>query len=247
MKSTFRLLAAALWVAAQHFQPGASGADAAATVDSVLEKYVTALGGKAKIEKIKSRTVKGDFVIMGQPAPFQQMYKGPNKFYSEVKMEGMGEFLEGVDGTIAWAKDPGGPRTKEGAEATRSKRDADIHREAKIKALFPNLTFKGTEKLGADEVHHLESKSDAGMDRLTFNAKTGFLVSQFAEFSGADGNTVKVTARLGDYKEADGIQYPFEREVRVTGGFGEFEMVMKVKEIKHDVELADSKFAKPSE
>lgn len=243
-----RPLAAALLIwATRTFEPSTAAAEPSVTVDSVLEKYVQAIGGKAKIEKVKSRVQKGEFIIMGQAAPLEQLHKGPNKFYSFVKIEGVGDFFEGVDGSTAWAKDPNGVREKQGAEAIRAKRDADLQREIKLKTLFPNLTYKATEKLGADEVQVLESKSDAGLDRMTFNAKTGLLVGHYGEFNGADGNQVKVTTRLGEYTEVDGIKYAFEREVKILGGFGEFEMTLKLKEIKHDVEIPDTKFAKPSE
>ena len=41
----------------------ARGADNPPSVDSILDKFIEASGGKAAMEKIKSRTIKGDLEL----------------------------------------------------------------------------------------------------------------------------------------------------------------------------------------
>ncbi len=53
--------------------------DAIPTVDQILDKYVRAIGGKAAVEKITSRVMKGSLVAPVGTAPLEIYEKLPNK------------------------------------------------------------------------------------------------------------------------------------------------------------------------
>ena len=54
--------------------------DTIPTVDQILDKYVRAIGGKAAVEKITSRVMRGSLVAPGGTAPLEIYEKLPNKF-----------------------------------------------------------------------------------------------------------------------------------------------------------------------
>jgi len=227
----------------------ASPASAAAdgqTVDSILDRYVEASGGKAALEKIKSRAVKGDIDLLGTTSDWQMSAKAPNKQLSELNSATLGVITDGFDGTVAWSKNQAGIRVKEGEELAKTKRDADFYRDVKFKILYPDLAYKGTEKVGDEEVRVLESRpSSSSRERFSFSSKSGLLIRQESELEGPQGKVI-ATVRLEDFRAVDGVKYPFNLKFKINTGGQDFEFGIKVKEVKHNVAIEDAKFAKPA-
>ncbi|HKS36338.1 MAG TPA: hypothetical protein VJW76_04045 [Verrucomicrobiae bacterium] len=224
----------------------ARAADNAPTVDSILDKFVEVSGGKSALEKIKSRTIKGELEMLGSTSDWVMSAKAPNKQFSEFNNPAFGAVVEGFDGTVAWSRNQGGVRVKEGEELAKLKRDADFYRDLNLKTLYPDLAYKGTDKVDGEEVRALESKPSASSkERFSFSTKSGLLVLQESEFEGPQGK-LSVRVRVDDYRVVDGIKYPHSLKFRIDAGGQEFEFGIKVKEVKHNVSLEDAKFAKPN-
>ncbi len=77
-------------------------------IDTVLARYVEALGGKAALQKVTSRVVKGEgeSAMLPAPAPWQFFAKAPNKRLSVLTVAGFGDVLDGFDGMHGWMKNP---------------------------------------------------------------------------------------------------------------------------------------------
>ncbi len=88
--------------------PAARAADGPPTVDAILTKFVTASGGKAAMEKIKTRTLNADLEVMGSSSAWVLFAKAPNRQRSEFAVPGLGEMIDGFDGKIAWTKNQSG-------------------------------------------------------------------------------------------------------------------------------------------
>lgn len=218
------------------------------SVDSVLAKYESALGGKAATEKITSRMLKIQLQSDTISASDGEIYaKPPNKQCSKIELANMGTITEGFDGTVAWAKTPWEDlRVKAGDELAKVKRDAVFNREMKLKTIYPDLAYKTTEKVDGEDVYVLEAKpTSSSKEKLSFSAKTGLLVRQDSEFEGPQG-IVKVTSLPQDYQPEGGLKYPRLIKVKFSAGDQAFEFTMKVLEVKHNVTIDDAKFTKPS-
>jgi len=219
------------------------------TVDSVLAKYVKALGGKAACEKVTSRVVKVKIEsdTLGE-SEGQVFAKVPNKQVAQFDMKDAGTMLEGFDGKVAWAKNPWeGLRVKTGDELAKVKRDADFYRDLKLKTLYPDLALKGTEKVGNEEACVLESRPSAtSREKLWFSTNTGLLVRQDSEFEGAQG-PVKLNILPQDYKTVDGLKYPAKLKFKISAGGQDFDFTMSFLDVKHNVKIDDAKFVKPAE
>ncbi len=220
-----------------------------ANVDAILAKYVAALGGKPALEKITSRTFKGRIQIAGaaESSDWEFCSKAPNRQWSHAELAGVGEITDGFDGVVAWSKSPfGGLRVKSGEELAKVKRDADFYRDLKLKALYPGLALKGTDKVDEEAVQVLESRpSPASLERFCFATKTGLLLKQESEFDGPDGK-VHVTVRPSDYRQVNGILYPHLMKCSLEAGGQTFEFSLRFVEVRHNLAVDDARFAKPS-
>jgi zinc protease len=226
--------------------PAARAAETPPTVDSILTKFVTASGGKAAMEKIKTRTLKADLEVMGSSSAWESSAKAPNRQRSEFTVPVMGEVIDGFDGKIAWTKNQSGIRVKEGDELAKTKRDADFYRELNLKTLYPGLVYKGSEQVDGEGVYVLESKPSAtSKERFSFSTKSGLLIRQESEFESAQGK-ISMNIRFGDYRVFEGINYPYSLQFKMNAGGQELEFALKVKEVKHNMTIEDAKFAKPA-
>ena len=215
-------------------------------VDSILDKFVEASGGKSAMEKIKSRTIKGDLDLMGSTADWVLEAKAPNKQFSGFNNSILGVVADGFDGTVAWSKNQSGVRVKEGEELAKTKRDAEFYRYLNLKKIYPDLGYKGTDKVDGEEVHVLESKPSASnRERFSFSTKSNLLIRQESEFEGPQGK-VSLTVRLTDFRPVDGIKYAHSLKFKISTGEQELEFAIKVKEVKHNVAIEDAKFVKPT-
>ena len=212
------------------------------TVDQVLAKFVEGAGGKAALQKITSRYVKGilEYVGEGTTQNIEIYKKAPNRYF-RLNTTLDGPYKEGFDGSVGWSIYPGETlRVLSGAELSRFKRNSDLYLELKLKEHLPNLTVKGKEKVGNTEAIVLEAVSTTGApEKLYFDTQSGLLIQNDYEVETPDGKNY-VTVLFENYKEVDGIQLPFTIR-QVTE-----DTMIRIAEIKHNLSIDDSKFGKPA-
>ncbi len=248
MKKMSRILVATMAMATLGIGLPAKAAEEP-SVDSIMNRYVQELGGKAAMEKIKSRVLKVKLESENFPASEGEIYsKMPNKQWSRIELAGVGTMNEGFDGTVAWAKTPWEAlRVKSGDELAKVKRDAEFHRELTFKKTYPDLAYKGTGKVGEEEAYVLESKpSSSSKEKFLFSRKSGLLLQQESEFQGPQGVATSVVVQPRDYKTSEGLKYPSELKLKLTTGDQSFEFTIRVSDVKYNVDIDDTKFAKPS-
>jgi outer membrane lipoprotein-sorting protein len=218
------------------------------TVDSILAKHVESVGGKAALEKITSRVIKGKVENALLPSGIEWTFfaKSPSKQLVVMEIPGLGTSQDGFDGETAWSRNMAGVRVKTGEELAKVKRDSTFRRELNYKTLFPNLTYKGTQTIGNDEANVLESVPSAdSKERFFFSKKSGLLVRQESEFKSGQGRVVS-NAELSDYRDVDGIKQAYLIKGAVSAGGQEMEFTLRVSEIQHNVKIEDTRFGKPT-
>jgi len=127
-----------------------SSDEARKKADDVLAAYVAALGGRAALEKITSRSAKGSFEVTGiaMSGPVEMYAKAPNLMLLVLHMPGQEIFKDGFDGSVGWEQNPDdGVTDKTGLELGSATRDADFYQPLKLRLQYPNLVFKGTGKV----------------------------------------------------------------------------------------------------
>jgi zinc protease len=224
------------------------GATGEPTVDTVLEKYVTAIGGKPAWDKISSRLITAELEANGTTTEWKYGAKAPNKQFSFIDFPGLGLIAEGIDGSVAWSKDGNGVRLKEDEEAAGAKREAEFNSEVRMKQVYPGVAVVNRDKTAEDELILLQSKPAASSkEQFFFNKKSGFLVRHVSEFK-RDASIIHIDRDLGDYREVDSAKYPHLQKVAIAvDGQEVLAFSLKVKEIKHNQPIEDSRFSRPSE
>jgi hypothetical protein len=218
--------------------------------DEVLASYVNALGGRAALEKISSRSAKGTFEVLGiaLSGPAEMYEKAPNKMLTILTVPGQTTLKEGFDGTVGWQADPDeGIVDKTGLELGNAVRDADFYQPLKLRAQYPNLFFKGPVKLAL-----FKASGERGPERelvvlqaprnnyprlFYFDAHTGLLVR--VEDRNA-ANKVTSATEYDDYRAVDGLKVPF-----VIHGVDDAHFVIRITEVKQNVTIDDAIFVKP--
>src|SRR5436309_6973690 len=139
-------------------EPAATQAtETAPTVDQVLDRYVQALGGKAALQRLTRRIVRGTFTSADLQADgtFEIYAKAPNKQLLILQAAGFGTFRQGFDGTAAWEQQPHSDDIED--QPAFPKREADFYLPIKFHELFPKLALVGKQKVGQRQAYVREA------------------------------------------------------------------------------------------
>ncbi|MBS1796887.1 MAG: hypothetical protein JSS81_23880 [Acidobacteria bacterium] len=215
-------------------------------VKDIIDKYVQAIGGRAAIEEIQSRYMKGTVTLspMGVNGTVEAYAAAPDKSYQKLTLAGLGEFIEGFDGTTAWSVNPlQGNRDKTGDELTQTKLTANFYREINLDKLYPKMEVKGVEKVG-DRDAYVVVATPAGLDPQTFyfDKESGLLVREDATMISPQGK-MAVKTFSDDFRAVDGVKMPF----KIRAVMPQFEIQTTLTEIKNKVKFDNAIFTKPKE
>jgi len=227
-----------------------SSEDARKKADEVLASYVTALGGRAAIEKLTSRVSKGNFEVSGiaMSGPVEIYGKAPNFKLTVLQMPGQETFKDGFDGKVGWEQNPDdGITDKTGLDAGSAMRDADFYQPLKLRLQYPNLIFKGTAKVslgkgGAGKVEErdafvLEAPRAGSPRRFFFDSANGLLLrTEEWDAAGKMGEADEYQ----DYRGVDGVKVAFTIHIIQDAHF-----TIKLTEVKHNLTIDDTIFVKP--
>jgi hypothetical protein len=214
------------------------------TVDQILEKHITAIGGRAAMEKVTSRVSKGTVEIAdaGMSGTITVSEKAPNKSLAMFDIGGMGSVREGTDGTVAWSDNPQtGLVEKTGAELADALRGAIFNSELKLKTMYKTVETAGKEMINGHEAYAIVATPAEGATvKMFFDVVSGLMVKQSSTRESPQG-PLDVDVLMDDYRAVDGVKQPFTiRQVTSM-----FTIVVKMNEIKLNVPLDDAMFKKP--
>jgi hypothetical protein len=224
--------------------PDAKAPDVMPSVDQILDTYVKAVGGKAAVQKLTTRVLKGSFELpeMGANGSIESYAKAPNKFLRMIDIAGFGTVQEAFNGTAGWVVNPQtGLQDITGSMLAAMKRDALFHKELKLREIYPKMALKGKEKVGNREAYVIEATpAEGSLEKIYFDAQTGLILRRDSERVTAEG-MLSSELYFDDFKEVDGVKLPFTIRRSKPSGF-----IIKVTEIKHNVPIEDAKFNKPA-
>jgi hypothetical protein len=214
------------------------------TADQILDKYIQALGGKDAIEKVTSRVMKGSMENPdeGSSSP-AEFYMKPGAFYSKIDVAGYGVVEQGIKGDTGWSQDPdSGLKNMSRNDIAAALRDHDVHRELRLKELYPTMTVSRANENG-HEYYLIEATPAKGApEKLLFDPASGLLVKQTVERVTQEEGIVPTDIFYEDYKDFDGVKVP----TTVRQVTPDYTSIMKIKEVQNNAPIDDSKFAKPA-
>jgi hypothetical protein len=229
------------------FARGQSTAQAALpTADHILKRYVQALGGAAAYEKLTSRVSKGSFELApNSDEAVEEIYeKAPNKLLMVTEVPDSGAFRFCFDGKSAWQETPQhGVEDIIGGQLEAMRLQADFYRAIRLEDIYPKRVVKGREIFNGHETYIVEATPVGGAPELwDFDVDSGLLLRTRGQAEGQNGPDTFETV-LEDYREVGGIKLPFVYHTTRS----DFSFFIRLTEVKHNVPIDDSKFAKPAE
>jgi photosynthetic reaction center cytochrome c subunit len=222
----------------------AAAAEKPPTADQVLARYLEALGGAAALDKVKTRALKGTFLVSNGATLGYELYQSaPNKVLA-VLTTPQGVIERAFDGSVAWEKSPKGVRDMIDEESFYLKRYPDLFKDIKLKDQFSRLSFSGKEKLDERDVYVLRGTSAGNVrERLYFDVQTGLLVRRVTVIGTAIGN-IPEQVDFVDYRDVDGLKMPFT--IRISSIDPYYTSTRKFTEIKLNVPVDEKRFSKPA-
>jgi predicted O-methyltransferase YrrM len=211
--------------------------EAQPTLDSILEKFIRAMGGRMAIEKLKTRTSIGKWVYSydsrlpdNEGIPLEAYGKIPNMWLASYK-QAEGIHKNGYDGKTGWRLNF--DRIEQVKEFDRARLGWIINPQGVLvlQDYFPHMILKKTEIKAGRTVFVVESKRrDKTSGTLTFDAGSGLIVSLGENWA------------LEDYRAVDGILFPF----RVVVNRGKEKSAFVFDDVTHNTPVEYGCFAIPS-
>jgi len=233
--------------------PQTIAAAALPTVDQLLEKYLTALGGKAKLEQITSLTMKGTEAVAGganNPAArtLDVYRKAPNRLLL-VNTQDNNKAVRAYDGETGWQQFGGRTMGMSATDLGMIQREAQFDRNYNLRAQYTQMTVTGKAWIGEREVWVVEATpvetriGPMGLahEWLSFDTQTGLLVRRQIEAQTTLGR-IPLANDFEDYRAVDGVQWPFT----VRQVFPGFSVAQRFTEVKLNVELEEERFKRPA-
>lgn len=192
------------------------------TVDQILDKYFQAIGGRKKIVKLETLTMKGTRETRnGTDAPSTEQLeiyrKAPNKLLMNFGASGNSS-SQAFNGTTGWRKFNGRVSIIGGPDLLGAKRDADLYKDFNFKEQYPKLVVIGKEKIAKGEAFVIEAtfaetnpaRAMFGItsERLYFDTQSGFLIRRAMEYQTLLGALPEATDYMA-YRKINGIMFPF--------------------------------------
>jgi hypothetical protein len=187
---------------------------------SIIDTYVQAIGGRKAIMAHSSSHATGTMAVAGAGITGTiDIYNAkPNKSLSKVTVGGIGEILEGFDGTRGWGITPmTGPSLAEGAELEQKRFDADFYGDLHDDARYTSMTtVEKTQFEGRPAYKVSLVKKIGGEDIEYFDTETGFKIGTTATREGPMG-AMNITVLQSDYKKFGDVMVPTTITQKVSG------------------------------
>jgi len=212
------------------------------TVDQILEKYVAAIGGADALKKITSRAMTGKILANSTETPIEVIVKAPNMRIS-VTHNRASESFTGFDGSVGWMGSTGhSAREMSAAESAAAGLDAEFYLGLRVKELYPQLRRGRPETIGGAECEVIAGMAPGRPAiRLDFDKSSGLLL-RMVRFADTPMGRNPTQIDYADYRDADGVKIPF----RWTLSRPVARFTIQIADVKSNVPVDDSKFAKPA-
>ncbi len=208
------------------------------SVQSIMDNYLKAIGGKANAENIKSTVSNANVTVQGAPFPITAELKvmAPNKESMEMSAQGMGVIMKQKwNGESGYAEQGGQKRPMSDKEIADKKAEGN--------SLFPELSYNASEIAlesivaieGADNYKIKVTKGDKSSYRY-YDVSTN-LLTRAESTTEAQGQTITSVVDYGKYTAVNGIQFPFTMNIKA--GPQVISMVMTSIKVNEGVTEAD--------
>jgi predicted Zn-dependent peptidase len=199
------------------------------TANMVIDTYINAIGGREMLESIKDMSVKGEMKMGPMSINVEQAYKNNKMFAMSMVMNG--QVLQGIkyNGTSAKVMAQGQENQANAEQLKGFKMQAQMFAELKFAELGFTSKIAGTEMIDGKKAYKLEVVGTDGVSKFDFYcATTGLKLKTVAQQNG-----MAVTMLYNDYKDVDGLKFPFSTLTKM--GPQEMPLIITSLELNKDI------------
>ena len=241
-----RLVIAALllgWV------PSAS----AQTAEEIVEKYLAAVGGRAALEKLTSRSMIGNITVSTPggdiSGSIEVVAQAPNKSRTLIKLDlsafGAGPMTidQRFDGTSGYMLDSlQGNREITGGQLELMKNAAFPNPLLNYKAMGLTVELAGKEKVGERDAYVLIVKPKSGpASRQYVDAESFLPLKQVIKVDLPQVGELEQMTELLDQRDVDGVKVPF----RINAISSVQRSIITITKVEHNIKIDETVFSKP--
>jgi hypothetical protein len=226
----------------------------AQTADDIIEKHLAALGGRAALAKITSRTMAGT-VTLSTPVgelsgPVEIVAQAPNKSRTVITLDlssfGAGRmvFDQRFNGTSGYVLDSlQGNRDISGGQLEAMRNNAFPSPYLNYKEAGTTVELSGKETLGDRETYLLIVKPKSGpVARQYIDAESYLAVRAVIKIDVPQiGGELEQTTELLDYRDVDGVKVPFH--IKNSSAVQTSDVI--IAKVEHNTTLDQAQFSKP--
>lgn len=200
---------------------------------SIIDRHVKAIGGREAILGHKSTHAVGTISMpaTGITGPIDVYAAAPDKSFVKISLGGVGDLLEGYDGTHGWTLQPMmGPMLKQGKELAEKKFDSDYYSDLHEPERYSSMktvektTFEGRPCYKISLV-----RKDGGEEIEYYDAETGLRAGTIQTRETPMG-PITATQVLSDYKNFGRLLLPTTMKQTAMG----VEQVLKITSVEFD-------------
>lgn len=193
-------------------KPKAKKVDANITATSIAEKYINAIGGKARVEKVTSTKMNASATVQGMALDMTMIQAKGGKMKMEVKM--MGNTMQKIvfDGKDGFQEAQGQKMPMNDEMKKKFSEEKEIFPELH----FTNAKVEGQEKFNGEEAFAVKVGEKTNYYSVATGLKLGFVENMMGQ---------AIPTYLSDYKEVNGVKFPH----KISQNMGGMEIVFEVK------------------
>lgn len=208
------------------------------TAQSVVDAYLSAIGGKEKLKSVNSLRFLADVSIDGLPIPLKADIKmmTPNKESMEMSAEGMGVLLkQKFDGSTGYQEQQGMRKDLTEEEITQKKSEFSVFPELYYEASALNLESLTT--VDGKDAYKIKVKEGSKEAFRYYDAQSGYLlrVESTAE---TQGETITSVIDFEEYAQVGELLLPYAELIKA----GPQTIRLKITDIKINENVKDSDF-----
>ncbi|MDQ7816669.1 MAG: insulinase family protein [Melioribacteraceae bacterium] len=218
------------------YDPSAKKIPAGINAESVIKKYIEAIGGRENILKVKDKITNMTGTVQGMNLTITINQKEPNKLY-QVLDAGVFQQKTIFDGTKGYTEGMG-QKTEFTGEQLEDMKDNSLHSMLDYDERGVKYELTGMETINGKDAYKISFTQPSGKKSTAFySVDSGFLVRTASSVSTAQG-TFNQTIDMDDYREVQGVKYPF----KMNQNFGPQSIELTITSYEINTGLPDSLF-----
>ena len=203
---------------------------AGVTAQSVLNNYISAIGGEKAVKNVKTLAVMSAGTVQGMPLELT-VKTAPKKLGVDMKVMGNSMMKQIVNEKEAYAVQQGQRKDFKGEELKEMQAEATTFKELAL-LTDKNVTLTGIENINGTDAYAVKS----GKSTYYYDVKTGYKVAEAKDLE-QGGQKMTQTTYYQDYKDVKGLKFPYKTIMNVG-----IEIELITTEVKINEGVTDADF-----